>query len=341
MMKLSDFDFELPAERIARFPAEKRDGSKLMVVNRGTGDISHHSFTEIVSLLDKNSFLVMNNSKVIPARLFGKAGEGNVEILIVKRVDENSAEIISMPAKKLTIGKNIMFDNGIKAVVKEIRERGKRILEFNKSFEEVLKIGFAPLPPYIKRKRVEADKYRDFDLKRYQTLFSKEPGSIAAPTAGLHFSKEILKELKDRFPVLEITLDVGTATFQKIEAEDINDHKMGREIIHIDKNVSEKIKTLKKSEKKLVAVGTTSVRSLETYALLKEKRDSFESELFIFPGFEFKLVDRMITNFHLPKSSLFILVSAFAGLELMKKAYMEAIRKKYRFFSYGDAMLIL
>lgn len=340
-MKLNDFNFDLPSERIARFPSEKRDESRLMVVDRKTGKISHHVFSDICSLLDKSDFLVMNNTKVIPARIFGDTGTGGVEILLVKELEKNVAKVFAMPAKKLNVGKTINFHRGIKAIVMEIGEKGQRTLKFNCEIAKVLEIGFAPLPPYIKRKKDEAAKYKEFDLKRYQTMFSKTPGSIAAPTAGLHFSKELLEKLSKDYKILEITLEVGPATFQKIETENIRDHRMGKEFIHIDRDVSKKIKDLKDSGKRLVAVGTTSVRSLETFALLSKTEESFKSELFIFPGFEFKMVERMITNFHLPKSSLFILVSAFAGLDIMKRAYKIAIKEKYRFFSYGDAMLIL
>ncbi|MEN8154257.1 MAG: tRNA preQ1(34) S-adenosylmethionine ribosyltransferase-isomerase QueA [Acidobacteriota bacterium] len=339
-MKLTDFDFDLPDERIARFPAEKRENSRLMVVDRDTGNISHHYFSDITELLEPDDFFVMNNTEVIPARLFGSVGNGKAEILIIKKTEEQSVEVFAMPARKLDVGNTIFFKNGIEAVVTGRGERGIRALRFNCELEKVYEIGFAPLPPYIKRKKNEADKYRDFDLKRYQTLFSKNPGSIAAPTAGLHFSKDLLNSISKDHEMLEITLSVGPATFQKIEVDNIRDHKMGSESIKIENNISGKIKFKKKAGKKLVAVGTTSVRSLETFARLSEEKESFESELFIYPGFEFKMIDKMITNFHLPKSSLFILVSAFAGINLIKEAYEEAIKEKYNFFSYGDAMFI-
>lgn len=339
-MKLSDFNFDLPEELIARFPSKERDRSRLMVVEKKTGNISHHNFSDIKELLDKDDFLVLNNTKVIQARIFGNIGNGKVEILIVKEVEKQIAEVFAKPARKLDVGKTVSFDNGIKAVVLERRERGRRILKFNCETEEVYKIGFAPLPPYIKRKREEADKYREFDLKRYQTLYSKNPGSIAAPTAGLHFSKKLLDRISKDHEVFGITLDVGYATFQKIEVENIQDHRMGVESIRIDNKTAENIIIRKKAGKKLVAVGTTSVRSLETFASLEETEESFESKLFIYPGFEFKLTDRLITNFHLPLSSLFILVSSFAGAGLMKEAYNVAIKEKYNFFSYGDAMFI-
>jgi len=222
----------------------------------------------------------------------------------------------------------------------EIGERGKRILKFNKGFIEVFRKGFAPLPPYIKRKFDEAKYLRDFDLERYQTVYSKKSGSIAAPTAGLHFTPELIDKIKMKNQLIEITLDVGEATFQKIETEDVTEHKMGREYVTIKFEERERIKTLKKI-KNLIAVGTTCIRSLETLALNNPEEKMFFSDLFIYPGFKFSLVDKLITNFHLPGSSLFILTSAFAGLELIHKAYKIAIEKKYRFFSYGDAMFII
>ncbi len=338
-MKINEFDFELPTERIARFPAEKRGKSKLMVVDRKTGNISHHIFDEIVDVLPDDSFLVVNRSKVVPAKLFGNVNGKIVELLIIK-VSEGQVEVFGLPAKKLKIGTIIEFENNINAKVIEIGDKGKRKLKFNCNYEKILSLGYAPLPPYIKRKYDEAKQNRAYDLDRYQTLYSKELGSIAAPTAGLHFSEKNLAELKKKTEIIELVLHVGTATFQTILVDDIEEHKMGKEFITITSENSEKIYNLKKN-KKLTAVGTTSVRSLETYALQKYKVENFFSEIFIYPGFEFKMVDRLITNFHLPKSSLFILVSAFAGLELMQKAYRIAIEKKYNFFSYGDAMLIL
>jgi S-adenosylmethionine:tRNA ribosyltransferase-isomerase len=218
--------------------------------------------------------------------------------------------------------------------------RGRRILTFNRDISRVLENGYAPLPPYIKRKPEEARRFREFDLERYQTVYSSRPGSIAAPTAGLHFTSQILDRIKQRNPVLEIELKVGEATFQKIESDHIEEHRMGREAVSISPRVRSEIESLKKKGH-LVAVGTTSVRALETLAREQPESETFESELFIYPGFEFRMVDKLITNFHLPESSLFILVSAFAGRELMQKAYRIAVEQKYRFFSYGDAMFIV
>lgn len=338
-MKLNDFYFDLPQDRIARFPVDKRDESRLMVVERKTGNIFHHRFKDIQGLIDDNDFIVVNNSKVIPVRLFGDINDKKVDVLIVKIFSQSEVEALTLPARKFKPGQRVVFDRGIWAEVTGIGHRGKRRLRFNKPVDMVLKAGYAPLPPYIKRKFPEAATHRTFDLERYQTVYSKIPGSIAAPTAGLHFTPEIIEKIKKKTEIIEITLEVGEPTFQKIEVEDIADHRMGRETITITHEDRKRISQLKQS-KHLIAVGTTTVRSLETFALQQPGEETFYSELFISPGFEFKMVDKLITNFHLPRSSLFILVSAFAGLELMQKAYRIAIEEGYRFFSYGDAMFI-
>ena len=339
-MNLKDFYFDLPENLIARFPADKRDESRLMVVEHKTGNIFHHCFKDIGELIDDNDFLVVNNSKVIPVRLFGEINGKKVDVLIVKTFSEGEVEALTLPARKFKPGQRVVFDRDLWAEVTGIGHRGKRKLWFNKPFETVLNAGYAPLPPYIKRKFPEAAAHRTFDLERYQTVYSKIPGSIAAPTAGLHFTPEVIEKIKQKTEIIEITLEVGEATFQKIEVEDIADHKMGRETITITHEDRKRILHLKQS-KHLIAVGTTTVRSLETFALQQPGEETFYSELFILPGFEFKMTDKLITNFHLPQSSLFILVSAFAGLELMQKAYRIAIEQGYRFFSYGDAMFIL
>ncbi len=342
-MKLNDFYFELPPERIAAFPAGKRDESRLMLVERRSGKITHHLFKDIIDIIGEQDFLVINNSRVIPARLFGKIGESRVEILVTAAVDQTTAEALTLPARKFKKGTEILLEpHGAdsRARVIDSGRRGKRTLKFNKELSVIQEIGYAPLPPYIKRKFPDAEKFKQLDLERYQTVYAQRSGSIAAPTAGLHFTPDLFAAIKKKCEVVELTLAVGEATFQKIEVEDISQHRMGREHISIKKEDSEKIAALKRS-KKLIAVGTTTVRALETYALKKTAEENFYSELFISPGFGFKMVDKLITNFHLPESSLFILVSAFAGLEIMKQAYRIAIEQRYRFFSYGDAMLII
>jgi S-adenosylmethionine:tRNA ribosyltransferase-isomerase len=340
-VKLRDFSFELPPERIARFPSPDRDGSRLMVVERKTGNISHHGFRDIPGLLDADEFLVINNSRVVPARLFGRVGNSDIEVLMVYWHTEKKAEVLAMPAKRLKKDVWIEFEGGMSARVCGTGARGRRFLEFDRSREEVLQTGYAPLPPYIKRKREEAFTFKDHDLSRYQTVYADAPGSIAAPTAGLHFTPQLLAEIRGKTEILEITLAVGEATFQKIEADNLEVHRMGEENVRISHGVRDRIHRLRVEKKKrLTAVGTTCVRGLETLAAAAPDGEAFTSDLFIYPGFRFRMVDRMVTNFHLPESSLFVLVSAFAGLDLMKEAYRIAVAEGYRFFSYGDAMYI-
>ncbi len=340
-MKLSDFDFELPRGLIARFPAEKRDESRLMVVERQSGRIEHLVFADIVDRIASDSFLVINNTRVLPARLFGHCGGRMVEMLVVRLLPPDLGEVLALPARLLGIGAHVSFPGGLQAEVIEIGPRGRRVLKFGGNRDEILRQGYAPLPPYIKRRYDEASRFRDFDLDRYQTVYSRLPGSIAAPTAGLHFTPEILSRLREKTAVVEITLEVGEATFQKIEREDIEDHRMGTERIVIEKGKIDEILKLRSGGEKLLAVGTTSVRALESYARLRPTEAEFQSDLFISPGFRFQLVDRLLTNFHLPQSSLFILVAAFIGIDLAQEAYRSAVENRYRFFSYGDAMLIL
>lgn len=339
-MNLKEFSFFLPTGHIARFPSKKRDESKLMVVNRKTGRIEHHIFKDIVTLLNKDDFMVVNTSRVNQAKFFGLINRSPVEVLAVKKRSEFLVECLCLPAKKFRVGEKIFFDRHLAAEVVELGLRGRRILKFNQTYDSILKLGYAPLPPYIKRKSLEARTYKKLDQSRYQTVFSVTPGSIAAPTAGLHFTKRLLEQIRKKSVVYEINLEVGEATFQKIEVQNIKDHRMGAETITIKKGTGEKIIDLKKT-KQLIAVGTTTVRALETYAMIRPETETFFSELFISPGFEFQMVDKLVTNFHLPESSLFILVSAFAGLDLMKEAYRTAIKMGYRFFSYGDAMFII
>jgi len=340
-MKLAAFNFDLPADRIARFPAKSRDGSRLMVVQRAHGEIGHCHFSDLPALLAAEDFLVMNNSRVRPARLFGKIDGKAAELLIVKDLGEKKLEVLCQPAAHFKPGAVFSSEDGLRADVVARGERGRRVLQFDREYPAVLDHGYAPLPPYIKRKAGEAGRHRVFDLERYQTVYAKRPGSIAAPTAGLHFTPEILDRIGKTNPLLEITLEVGEATFQKITVDDIGQHHMGRERICITAATARRIAELKGEGRRLLAVGTTTVRSLESHALLPELLEEFSSDVFISPGFHFLMVDKLLTNFHLPQSSLFILVSAFAGLELMQEAYRQAIAAGYRFFSYGDAMLII
>jgi S-adenosylmethionine:tRNA ribosyltransferase-isomerase len=340
-MKLSEFNFDLPNESIARFPAERRDGSRLMVVRRGSGAIGHHRFSDLPGLLEDGDFLVMNDSRVRPARLFGTINGRAAEMLVVKDLGAGKMEVLCQPAARFRPGAVFAGENGLRAEVLAAGERGRRVLRFDREYERVLESGYAPLPPYIKRRGEDAARFRVLDLERYQTVYARRPGSIAAPTAGLHFTPEILARIKEKHPLLEITLEVGEATFQMIEVEDIDRHRMGSEKITIARSVAERIARLKGEGRRLLAVGTTTVRSLESFALLPEAPVEFSSDIFISPGFRFQMVDKLLTNFHLPRSSLFILEAAFAGLDLMQEAYGQAIAVGYRFFSYGDAMLIM
>ncbi len=340
-MKLSAFDFHLPPELIARFPAECRDGSRLLRLDRRSGRVSHHRFHDLPGLLAAGDFLVMNDSRVLPARLFGRIDGKAAEMLVVRDLGDKTLEVLCQPAAHFRPGAVFTGEGGLRAEVIAAGGRGRRRLLFDRDYRQVLELGFAPLPPYIKRKAEEAARHRRLDLERYQTVYAQRPGSIAAPTAGLHFTPEILGRLRREHPLLEITLAVGEATFQKIEAEDIDRHRMGSERIHIGAATARRMLELKEHGGKLLAVGTTSVRSLESYALLPAPLEEFSSDIFIRPGFHFRMVDQLLTNFHLPKSSLFILASAFAGLDLLQETYGQAIREGYRFFSYGDAMLIV
>ncbi|UCH94459.1 MAG: S-adenosylmethionine:tRNA ribosyltransferase-isomerase, partial [Candidatus Aminicenantes bacterium] len=257
-MKLKDFYFDLPGDRIARFPAKKRDESRLMVVERKTGNISHHRFKDIAELIDDRDFLVVNNSKVIPVRLLGEINGKKADVLIVKTSSPYEVEALTLPARKFKPGQRVVFEENLWAEVTGIGQRGKRRLRFNKPFDTVLKAGYAPLPPYIKRRFAEAVRFKTLDLERYQTVYSKIPGSIAAPTAGLHFTPEVIEKIKQKTEIIEITLAVGEATFRKIEVEDIADHQMGRETVTITKENRKRILWLKQS-KQLIAVGTTTV----------------------------------------------------------------------------------
>jgi S-adenosylmethionine:tRNA ribosyltransferase-isomerase len=340
-MKLSEFDFALPMELIARFPAERRDGSRLLRLERLSGAVTHHRFHDLPDLLTEEDFLVMNDTRVVAARLLGQVGGRAAEMLVLRDLGAGKLEVLCQPASRFKPGAVFVMEEGPRGEVLSAGERGRRLLRFDQEYEKVLEHGYAPLPPYIKRRGGEASRCRGIDLERYQTVYAKRPGSIAAPTAGLHFTPEVLERLRREHPVLEITLAVGEATFQKIEGEDIDRHRMGSEWIRVDRATGRRIAELKGEGRRLMAVGTTSVRSLESYALLPEPLEVFSSDLFIRPGFRFRLVDKLLTNFHLPRSSLFILAAAFAGLEPLREAYRRAIAEKYRFFSYGDAMLIV
>lgn len=340
-MKVNDFYFHLPEELIAQHPLEKRDESRLMFLNKANGDIEHKKFKDIIDEINEGDCLVLNDTKVIPARLIGeKEGSGGkIELLLLKRVDKDIWETLTKPGKRAKEGTRFVFGDGqLKAEIIKVLEDGNRLVKFfyEGIFEEVLdRLGQMPLPPYI-TERLE-------DKSRYQTVYSKNSGSAAAPTAGLHFTEELLAILKNKgVNVVFLTLHVGLGTFRPVKVETIEAHKMHSEYYELSKDGAEIINTAKKNGKRVIAVGTTSSRTLETIAdeqgLVKES--SGWTDIFIFPGYKFKIVDALITNFHLPESTLIMLVSALAGKEHVMKAYEEAIKNSYRFFSFGDAMFI-
>ena len=340
-MKTNDFYFDLPEDLIAQVPLKNRDESRLMTLDKNTGEVKHKTFRDILECLNDNDILVLNNTRVIPARLFGFKAETNaeIEILLLSRKDINTWEALTKPAKRLKLGTRVIFGDGLLiGVVKEIQEEGIRTIEFEYEgiFEDVLdRLGNMPLPPYIHEKLE--------DKERYQTVYSKVTGSSAAPTAGLHFTPEILLELKNKGVQIEyVTLHVGLGTFRPVKAESIFDHTMHKEYFEIAEDVKNRLNEAKKNGKRIVCVGTTSVRTLESSANIINNldRDSGWTDIFIYPSYEFKFVDAMITNFHLPESTLIMMISAFAGKNYIMDAYEEAIKEKYRFFSFGDAMYI-
>ena len=351
-MLLSEYDYNLPEELIAQMPADKRENSKMMVLNRKDRTISHKHFYDIVDLIEPNTLLVMNNTKVLPARLIGHKDTGaKIEVFLLKSVEnsENGClwDVLIKPSKRVkpeTVIK-ISDDLSVKAL-KRLEENGEWLVELIYEGENVLDVlhrnGQIPLPPYIERKIPNED-LKKLDFERYQTVYAKDEGSVAAPTAGLHFTKEILEKLQNKGVELAyVTLNVGLGTFRPVQCENVLEHKMHSETFEISEKASEQINRAKREGRKIVAVGTTTVRTLETayqkFGCVKPCHD--HSELFIYPPFEFKVIDNLITNFHLPKSTLLMLVSALAGKDFIFEAYKEAIENNYRFFSYGDCMYI-
>lgn len=340
-MKVEDFDYYLPEELIAQTPIEKRDESRLLVLDKKTGEIEHKKFYDIVDYLEEGDTLVLNNSKVLPARLIGVKEETNavIEILLLKNIKEDIWECLVKPARRIKVGTIVTFGEGkLKAECLEEHDEGIRVFKliYNGILMEILEeLGTMPLPPYIHEKLS--------DQSRYQTVYAKEIGSAAAPTAGLHFTNELLKKIEGKkVNVVYITLHVGLGTFRPVSVEHIEEHKMHSEFYTMTKNVADKLNETKKKGKKIIAVGTTSTRTLETIMnLYKEFREcSGWTDIFIYPGYEFKGIDNLITNFHLPKSTLVMLVSTLAGRENILNAYKIAVEEKYRFFSFGDAMFI-
>ena len=339
-MKKSDFFFDLPEELIAQTALEKRDASKLLCLNKNSGDISHHHFSDILDMIKPGDCLVLNDSRVLPARLFGsRATGGAVEVLLLKDLGADRWEALTRPGRKAKCGSEIFFGDGsLKATVVDEIDDGKRVVEFSYSgiFLEILeKLGQMPLPPYIHEKLS--------DPERYQTVYSKNPGSAAAPTAGLHFTKDLLKKIEEKgADIAYVTLHVGLGTFRPVKADHIADHIMHSEYFEIPEESAKKILAAKSGNGRVIAVGTTSCRTLES-AFSEDgsiSRMSGDTDIFIYPGYKFKAIDALITNFHLPESTLIMLVSALAGRENVLNAYNTAIKEKYRFFSFGDAMFI-
>ena len=339
-MKVTDFDYELPEELIAQTPIEKRDESRLMVLDRKEQTIEHKHFKDVIDYLEPGDVLVRNNTKVIPARLYGKKETGaKVEFLLLNNMEKDIWECIVRPGNKLHVGAKVIFGDGIlKAEVLDTMPGGTRKVKFHYEgiFNEILdKIGLMPLPPYIHESLKEKD--------RYQTVYAKYDGSAAAPTAGLHFTPELLKKIEEKgIDIANVTLHVGIGTFRPVKEDTVEAHQMHSEHFYIKEEDCEKINKAKKSGHRVIAVGTTSCRVLETIADDNGyvKPTEGDTQIFIYPGYKFRCLDALITNFHLPQSTLVMLVSALAGKDYTMKAYKEAVEQKYRFFSFGDAMLI-
>lgn len=352
-MLISEYDYNLPEELIAQMPADKRDNSRMMVLNRKDRTISHKHFYDIVDLIEPNTLLVMNNTKVLPARLIGHKDTGaKIEVFLLKQNSKmqdkhENWEVLIKPSKRVKPDTIIKISDELSVrAIKRLEENGEWLVELIFKGDNVLDVlhrnGNIPLPPYIERKIPNED-LKKLDFERYQTVYAKDEGSVAAPTAGLHFTKEILKKLENKGVELAyVTLNVGLGTFRPVQCENVENHKMHSETFEISEKAAEQINRAKAEGKKIVAVGTTTVRTLETaykkFGCIKACHD--HSELFIYPPYEFKVIDNLITNFHLPKSTLLMLVSALAGKDFIFEAYKEAIENKYRFFSYGDCMYI-
>lgn len=343
-MLISDFDFALPEELIAQTPLERRAESRMLVVNRGEQNFHDERFYDFPHFLKKDDVLVLNNTKVFPARLLGKSETGaNIELFLVNEIEHQTWETLARPARRLKTGKRIFFAENLTAEVLEKTAEGRVVVKFaaNVNFDETLdKIGQTPLPPYIKR----ADRSLDGDRERYQTVFAKERGAIAAPTAGLHFTPEVLENIKNTgVKIVEITLHVGYGTFEPVRVSDLSEHRVMAERCEISAEAAEILNRAKAEKRRIIAVGTTTTRALESFTGEDGKISSGNraADLTVTPGYKFKTVGGLLTNFHLPQSSLLVLVSTFAGYELIMNAYRHAVASSYRFYSYGDCMLIL
>lgn len=342
-MKLEDFDFELPEELIAQTPLKERDASRLLVLHRDTKELEHKQFTDIKNYLQKGDCLVLNDTRVLPARLYGvKEDTGaKVEVLLLHQQEKDAWEVLVKPAKKVKTGTVVVFGDGkIRATCTGLKDHGGRILhmEYDGIFYEILnELGEMPLPPYIKKQLPEKE--------RYQTVYAKEEGSAAAPTAGLHFTNELLEEIREMGVSIEfITLHVGLGTFRPVSTDKIEEHNMHAEFYRMSQETADNLTAVKANGGRIISVGTTSTRTLET--IVRDNDGNFAqssgwTDIFIYPPYEFQAIDGLITNFHLPKSTLIMMVSAFADRETILTAYREAVDKRYRFFSFGDAMLIL
>lgn len=342
LMTKSDYNFDLPEELIAQTPVEPRDSSRLMCLNRQTGEIAHHHFRDLTELLKPGDLLVVNDSRVLPARLYGQKEDtgANMEFLLLEQKEQKRWEVMVKPGRRAKIGSRFVFGDGLlRAEVLDVLEGGNRLVEFEcqgNIFSVLDQIGQMPLPPYITEKLQ--------DKERYQTVYSHELGSAAAPTAGLHFTKELMARLESMgVKIAYVTLHVGLGTFRPVKEENILNHKMHSEHYHLPKETADLINETKKNGGRVIAVGTTSCRTLESVATFTGEIKEAEgwTNIFIYPSYEFKVLDGLITNFHLPESTLIMLVSAFAGYEHTMNAYHTAVAEKYRFFSFGDAMLIL
>ena len=343
--KLGDFDYPLPKKYIAQYPGDKRDQSKLMVVNRAEKTIEHKKFSNITDYLRKNDLLILNNTKVFPARLFATKDrtDAKVEVFLLRVLAENLWEVIVRPARKVRIGNKLVFTPKLVCDVIDNTVSGGRVVRFESESQSELhsiidRIGTSPLPPYITRDAEPSDK------KRYQTVYATERGAVAAPTAGLHFTQGLINRLEKKGVKIEyITLHIGLGTFRPVQVEDLNRHQMDSEYFEVSPTTAMAINEARKKHRKIVAVGTSTIRALETVVvsgfMVSPKRGW--TDKFIYPPYEYKMVDSMVTNFHMPKSTLMMMVTAFADIELLKKAYREAKKHNYRFLSYGDAMIIV
>lgn len=349
-MKLSQFNFDLPEDLIAEHPSENRDEARLMVVHRDTGEIEHRVFKDVINYLDEGDIMIMNNTKVFPARMYGnkeKTG-AKIEVFLLRELNRESLlwDVLVDPARKIRIGNKLYFgddDSLVAEVIDNTTSRGRTLrFLFDGPYEEfkqkITELGETPLPKYIKREVEESDE------ERYQTIYAKEEGAVAAPTAGLHFSRQLMKRLELKgVDFAEVTLHIGLGTFRPVEVEDLTKHKMDSEQMYINRECADSVNKAKKAKKKVVAVGTTSMRAIETSVSTDGMLKPFEgwTNKFIFPPYDFSIADALITNFHTPLSTLLMMISAFGGHELMMHAYEEAVKEKYKFYSYGDAMLIL